>query len=177
VTEESGQVVRIERTFAASAEDVFDAWTSPEVMRRWFQCAPDWDTPEAEVDLQVGGKVRVVMQAAALEEQWRERLGRVRANSGTDLLLHRLPGAPVLTAESAATLIGRTYKPADTAIQRLVEAGILQQITIGRRNRAYEAPEIIEAFTDLERRLASPGGEARTSPPSRNVPHARRLPR
>jgi uncharacterized protein YndB with AHSA1/START domain len=55
-------VVRIERTFAASAEDVFDAWTSPEVMRRWFHCAPDWDTPEAEVDLRVGGKVRVVMR-------------------------------------------------------------------------------------------------------------------
>src|SRR5204863_7400950 len=31
---ESGRVVRIERTFAASAEEVFDAWTSPEVMRR-----------------------------------------------------------------------------------------------------------------------------------------------
>jgi uncharacterized protein YndB with AHSA1/START domain len=55
-------VVRIERTFAASAEDVFDAWTSPEVMRRWFHCAPDWATPEADVDLRVGGKVRVVMR-------------------------------------------------------------------------------------------------------------------
>jgi uncharacterized protein YndB with AHSA1/START domain len=62
VTEHSGYVVRIERTFAASAESVFDAWTSPEVMRRWFHCAPDWDTPEAEVDLRVGGKVRVVMR-------------------------------------------------------------------------------------------------------------------
>jgi uncharacterized protein YndB with AHSA1/START domain len=62
VTEEPGYVVRIERTFAASAEDVFDAWTSPEVIRRWFHCAPDWDTPEAEVDLRVGGKVRVVMR-------------------------------------------------------------------------------------------------------------------
>src|SRR5207245_7150204 len=49
-------------TFAASAEDVFDAWTSPEVMRRWFHCAPDWETPEAEVDLRVGGKVRVAMR-------------------------------------------------------------------------------------------------------------------
>jgi uncharacterized protein YndB with AHSA1/START domain len=62
VTEGSGYVVRIERTFAASAEDVFDAWTSPEVMRRWFHCAPDWSTPEADVDLRVGGRVRVVMR-------------------------------------------------------------------------------------------------------------------
>ena len=62
MTEESGYVVRIERTFAASAEDVFDAWTSPEVMRRWFHCEPDWETPEAEVDLRVGGRVRVLMR-------------------------------------------------------------------------------------------------------------------
>ena len=62
MSEGSGRVVRIERTFAASPEDVFDAWTSPEVMRRWFHCAPDWDTPEAEVDLRVGGQVRVVMR-------------------------------------------------------------------------------------------------------------------
>lgn len=62
MTEQSGLVVRIERTFAASAERVFDARTSAEVMRRWFHCAPDWDTPEAEVDLRVGGKVRVVMR-------------------------------------------------------------------------------------------------------------------
>jgi uncharacterized protein YndB with AHSA1/START domain len=60
VSEESGRVVRIERTFDAPAEDVFDAWTSPDVMRRWFHCGSDWDTPEAEVDLTVGGKVRVV---------------------------------------------------------------------------------------------------------------------
>jgi uncharacterized protein YndB with AHSA1/START domain len=62
VTVDSGRVVRIERTFAASAEDVFDAWTSPEVMRRWLRPGVDWDTPEAEVDLRVGGKVRVVMR-------------------------------------------------------------------------------------------------------------------
>jgi uncharacterized protein YndB with AHSA1/START domain len=59
---EPGYEVRIERTFAAPAEDVFDAWTSPEVMRRWFHVAPDWGTPEAEVDLRVGGTVRVVMR-------------------------------------------------------------------------------------------------------------------
>ena len=56
-------VLRIERTFAATAEEVFDAWTSPEVMRRWFHPFPTWETPAAEVDLRVGGTVSVVMRA------------------------------------------------------------------------------------------------------------------
>jgi uncharacterized protein YndB with AHSA1/START domain len=62
MTELPGYVVRIERTFEAPAEDVFDAWTSAEVMRRWFHVAPDWETPEAEVDPRVGGRVRIVMR-------------------------------------------------------------------------------------------------------------------
>jgi uncharacterized protein YndB with AHSA1/START domain len=62
VTDQPGRLVRIERTFDAPAEDVFDAWTSPEVMRRWFHCEPGWETPEAEVDLRVGGRIRVLMR-------------------------------------------------------------------------------------------------------------------
>jgi uncharacterized protein YndB with AHSA1/START domain len=64
MTDPSGYVVRIERTFEAPAEAVFDAWTSPEVMRRWWHAGPEWETPEAELDLRVGGKVRVVMRAS-----------------------------------------------------------------------------------------------------------------
>jgi uncharacterized protein YndB with AHSA1/START domain len=60
--EPRGYGVRIERTFDAPAEDVFEAWTSVEVMSRWYHAAPDWETPEAEVDLRVGGKFRVVMR-------------------------------------------------------------------------------------------------------------------
>jgi uncharacterized protein YndB with AHSA1/START domain len=56
------ETLRIERSFNAPAEEVFDAWTSPEVMRRWFHCGPDWETPVAEVDLRVGGAVRIVMR-------------------------------------------------------------------------------------------------------------------
>lgn len=105
-----------------------------------------------------------------LEQQWRDQLGRIRAGSATELLLHALPGAPVLTVDGAAQLIGRTYKPANEAIQRLMDAGVLRQITIGRRNRAFEAPDVITAFTDLERQLASPEGDTRASRPSRRVP-------
>jgi uncharacterized protein YndB with AHSA1/START domain len=54
--------VRIERTFAAPAEDVFDAWTTPEVMARWFHVGREWGTPLAESDLRVGGRIHVVMR-------------------------------------------------------------------------------------------------------------------
>jgi uncharacterized protein YndB with AHSA1/START domain len=62
MTDHDGEVLRIERTFPARAEDVFDAWTSAEVMRRWFHVGPDWETPVAEVDLRVGGCIRIVMR-------------------------------------------------------------------------------------------------------------------
>ena len=53
--------LRMKRTYEASAQRVFDAWTSEEVMRRWFH-GHEWETPEAAVDLRVGGAVRVVMR-------------------------------------------------------------------------------------------------------------------
>ncbi len=62
VAEEAARVVRIERTFEASAEDVFDAWTSEEVIRRWFKPADGWREADAQVDLRVGGRIRVVMR-------------------------------------------------------------------------------------------------------------------
>jgi Fic family protein len=123
---------------------------------------------------------RAVADAARFEERtlqlqksWRALLGSVRASSATDVLLRRLPGAPILTVSSAATLIERSFPAANGAIVRLAEAGILRQITVGRRNRAFEAPEVIEAFTALERQLASPGGDTRISEPARRVPHRR----
>src|ERR1700689_1514059 len=48
-------------------------------------------------------------RAAGIEARWRERLGSIRRNSATDLLLRQLPGAPVLRAESPATPLGRTF--------------------------------------------------------------------
>jgi uncharacterized protein YndB with AHSA1/START domain len=56
-----GPTLTIERTFEAPAQRVFDAFTSEEVMRRWWHAGPDWETSEASVDLRIGGEVRVVM--------------------------------------------------------------------------------------------------------------------
>ena len=83
----------------------------------------------------------------ALQSSWRERVGRTRRHSAVRLLIEVLPGAPMLTASTAATLIGRSFQAASQAMERLVNAGVLVQINVGRRNRAFETPELIEAFT------------------------------
>ena len=112
-------------------------------------------------------------RAQMIQGAWRARLGHVRAKSATDLLLRALPGAPIVTVNSAAALIERSFKAANDAMARLVGAGILKQVNVGRRNRAFEAPDVIEEFTALERQLASPKGDTRTSEPSRRVPRRR----
>src|SRR5580692_4241302 len=109
----------------------------------------------------------------ALQHDWRRALGAVRADSATDRLLRALPGAPLITVNSAAALVGRSFTAVNQAIGRLLASGILKQTNVGRRNRAFEAPAVIQAFTDLERQLASPEGNTRTSEPARRVPRRR----
>lgn len=65
--------VRVERTFDASPEAVFDAWTNPEVLRRWWRAAPNHEVAVADVDLRVGGGYRLAMR---------------NVDSGEDLVVH-----------------------------------------------------------------------------------------
>lgn len=89
-------------------------------------------------------------QVRALQKSWHERAGHVRRDSATRLLIGALPATPVLTTSTAAQLIGRSFQATSQAINQLMEAGVLAQVTIGRRNRIFESPELIEAFTTLE---------------------------
>jgi uncharacterized protein YndB with AHSA1/START domain len=47
---------RLERSFAATPEDVFDAWTNPKVLERWWSVQSSQGSPHCEVDLRVGGR-------------------------------------------------------------------------------------------------------------------------
>jgi hypothetical protein len=141
-----------------SAEEGLDRWIA------LFAAA----TSRAVADAQVYEQA-----VADIQSRWRERVGRLRGDSAAALLLDALPGAPIVTVQSAAALIGRSAQAVNAAIPRLLQAKILYQTTIGRRNRAFEAAEMIDAFTDLERRLASPAGDTRHSPPARAVPQSR----
>ena len=109
-----------------------------------------------------------------LQTAWHERAGNPRRDSALHRLIGALPAAPALTVTTAAELIDRSFQAANQAIDRLVAANVLVQVNVGRRNRAFEAPELIDAFTALERQLASPEGDTRTSEPVRNVPRRQR---
>jgi Fic family protein len=146
-----------------------------------YEGSPDGKAAHDGVNLWVGrfasAAQRSVLDATTfegrvdgLEASWRDRLGTVRRGSATDILLQRLPALPVLTVNSAAALIGRSFLATNQAIDRLVKENVLTSIRAGRRNRAFEAPELISAFTDFERGLASPTGDTRVAPPTRRVP-------
>jgi Fic family protein len=120
---------------------------------------------------------RAVDDAAAFEadvdritEQWHAALGRVRAGSAAERLLTTLPGAPIISVTTAAQLIDRSFQATNEALNRLETAGVVRQVSVGRRNRAFEAPAIIAAFTALERQLASPAGDTQYAPPLRPTP-------
>ena len=103
---------------------------------------------------------------------WRSTLGQVRANSSTDLLLSVLPGAPIVTVESASKLIGRSKARTTDAVNTLAKAGVLRQRNAGKqRYRIFEATDVLDLFTGLERTLASPTGNTRSDRPVRRVPH------
>ncbi len=54
--------VTFERTYDAPVEKVWEAWTKPELLKQWW--GPDnVIIPECEVDLKVGGKFYIVMEA------------------------------------------------------------------------------------------------------------------
>ena len=51
-----------ERVYEASPEELWQAWTDPERIRQWW--GPDNVTiPECEIDLRIGGRIYIVMEA------------------------------------------------------------------------------------------------------------------
>ena len=58
----SGTTLVIKRTFAATPERVFAAWTNEAILKSWFCPGEDMTIPVAEVDAREGGDYRIVMQ-------------------------------------------------------------------------------------------------------------------
>lgn len=77
-----------------------------------------------------------------LEAEWATRR-RFRARSAALRSLDLLASYPVLTATRLAGLLDVSFPAAMTAIDQLLDAGILQERTGYRRNRVFIAPEVL----------------------------------
>jgi len=73
VTTPSDLEVEITRVFEAPRRMVFDAFTKPELVKRWLLGPPGWSMPVCEIDLKVGGKFRY---------EWRNQDGRSMGMGG-----------------------------------------------------------------------------------------------
>ncbi|MFA5872204.1 MAG: SRPBCC domain-containing protein [Parcubacteria group bacterium] len=62
--DDQGQALVIERIFAAPREKVWNAWTDPEMIKKWWG-PKNFTVPHAEIDFKVGGKYLFAMRGAA----------------------------------------------------------------------------------------------------------------
>jgi uncharacterized protein YndB with AHSA1/START domain len=62
ITTPSDQEILVTRKFEAPAELVFDAWTIPDLVKRWW-AGDRGEVIEAQIDLRIGGRWRWVMTA------------------------------------------------------------------------------------------------------------------
>lgn len=58
LTTSGDREIVITRDFDAPRQLVFDAWTKPELVRRWLLGPEGWTMPVCEIDLRVGGAYR-----------------------------------------------------------------------------------------------------------------------
>ena len=98
----------------------------------------------------------LAQEVARLQDRWRERAGHPRSDSSAEALIVALPAYPVLTVASAAEILGRSVQAANSALAQLEEAGVVTQVSLGRRNRAFEAKELLQLVNVFERILATP---------------------
>jgi len=76
-----------------------------------------------------------------------------------------LPAAPIVDVGTVESLVGCSNQAARLALAHLERANVVSQLTVGRRNRAWEAPAVFELLNDFERHLATRrGGKTRLRP-------------
>jgi Fic family protein len=103
-----------------------------------------------------------------LEQCWLVQADNPRRGSTAHKLIQALPAQPILRLSHAMALTGAGTSAAHNALNELHAAGVLKQVTVGRRNRAWEAVGLLGLVDEFEYRLAVP--KSGTNKPVRPAP-------
>lgn len=130
-----------------------------EALTAWrFQEAgrTQWITLLARATEDAGlASTRLAAQVAGLQERWREQAQRPREDSTAAAVINALPAHPILDAEKVAEITGRSRVAARNALNRLEQTGVLQRVTVGRRNRMWESTGLFALVDEMERDLSA----------------------
>jgi Fic family protein len=88
-----------------------------------------------------------------LQEKWRRQLkekSNPRKDAAAWKLIDVLPAHAVMTLPVGVVATGRSKPAINGAIPELVAAGVLRPLSQSRRNRAWEASELLDLIVDLE---------------------------
>ena len=86
-------------------------------------------------------------------EGWLQTLGPIRSDSTTRLVLDVLPASPIFSIGYLSRRSDRSFSSVSSAIDALEAAGIVKQVTQGRRNRVFETPDALELSDWIEQQI------------------------
>lgn len=105
-----------------------------------------------------------------LKSEWLERAGSPRRGSSARRLVEGLSAHPLLSVASASQLLGVSEEAARLALNQLAERGVLRQVTVGRRNRAWATDDVFDLLDEFDLGMASVEGLGRVRPaPTRHL--------
>jgi uncharacterized protein YndB with AHSA1/START domain len=125
VTLPTDEQILITREFDAPKHLVYRAWTTPELVKRWWS-GHQGEMTIAEIDLRVGGRWRYVMVAdggheVAFHGEYREIVPNQRI---VNTEVYEMPGAP--EGEGALNIVTFTEVDGRTTLTLLVQAASKQ---------------------------------------------------
>lgn len=100
---------------------------------------------------QVEDELSRIDELITIRQSMIDTLRASRARGVVLEIVEDLIGYPVITASMAASLHNVTYPPANAAIQRLVQLGLLIEVTGNSYGRIYAAPAIMRAVERIRR--------------------------
>lgn len=109
---------------------------------------------------------------ATLERHWRDTV-RARRGSTADRLLRLLIAHPVVRIPDVTDMLNVSRQAATLAVNQLVEARVIRQAGTSGRSRLFEATDVFNVLTDVERAGATLSGDTHAEDPRRAVPHRR----
>jgi len=154
--------IAMTREYDAPRALVFDAFTKPDLVRRWLLGPPGWTMPVCEIDLKVGGRYRYVWRNEAKDRSMGVS-GVYRDVSPAARLVHTerfdeawYPGEALITSELVETSAGTSVTMTMLLESREARDGVLKSGMEGGVRQSYDRLAEILDSPQILRTAAQP---------------------